>query len=123
MKTKWLVLAAAAACFALAGATARAADDDKISFGKHIRPLLEQHCSQCHEPDNKHAGFDVTNYREFKRGGDSGRAIEPGEPENSLLMDKILGKSQPRMPYKLPPLSDKEIGLFRKWIEQGAHGD
>ena len=123
MKTKWLVLAAAAACFALTGDTARAADSDKISFGKNIRPLLEQHCSQCHEPDNKHAGFDVTNYREFKRGGESGRAITPGEPENSLLMDKILGKSQPRMPSKLAPLSDKEISLFRKWIEQGAHGD
>ena len=123
MKTKWLVLAAAAACFALTGDTARAADSDKISFGKNIRPLLELHCSQCHEPDNKHAGFDVTNYREFKRGGESGRAITPGEPENSLLMDKILGKSQPRMPYKAQPLSDKEITLFRKWIEQGAHGD
>ncbi len=123
MKTKWLVLAAAAACFVLTGAGVHAADSDKISFGKNIRPLLEQHCSQCHEPDNKHAGFDVTNYREFKRGGESGRAITPGEPENSLLMDKILGKSQPRMPYKLSPLSDKEITLFRKWIEQGAHGD
>jgi mono/diheme cytochrome c family protein len=122
MKTTSWVLAAAA-CFALTGVTARAADSSKISFGKDIRPILEQHCSQCHEPDNKHAGFVVTDYREFKRGGDSGRAIEPGEPDNSLLMDKILGKSQPRMPYKLPPLSDKEISLVRKWIEQGAHGD
>ncbi len=121
MKIHGLVLAAAA--FGLAGVTARAADSDKISFGKHIRPILEQHCSQCHEPDNKHSGFVVTNYREFKRGGDSGRAIEPGEPENSLLMDKILGKNQPRMPYKAAPLSDKEIATIRKWIEQGAHGD
>ncbi len=54
------------------------------------------------------------------RGGDSGAAVVPGKPEDSLLITAIgYGDSSFKMPPKYP-LEEDVIADFRKWIEMGA---
>jgi hypothetical protein len=54
-----------------------------------------------------------------REGGDSGPAIVPGRPNESLLLDMVLG-NKPQMPKSGPKLTAGEVALLRKWIEQGA---
>ena len=60
----------------------------------------------------------------IRRGGESGPAIEPGQSNESLLIERVTAgaNSADRMP---PPsegvaLGDHEVGILRAWIDQGA---
>ena len=49
--------------------------------------------------------------------------VAPNDPDNSYLFMKIIGASGiagERMPFGRPPLSDEQIDLVRRWIEDGA---
>ena len=48
------------------------------------------------------------------QGGDSGPAIVPGKPDDSLALELVRSDE---MPQDRPPLSDEEKGLLREWIE------
>jgi hypothetical protein len=68
-----------------------AGEDEGIAyFEKHIRPLLIEHCYECHSESEKIKGGLRLDIRQgWKLGGDSGKAIEPGAPEKSLLLEAI----------------------------------
>ncbi len=101
-----------AAVFVLAipgnwGATARASngeDADGIEFfEKAIRPVLAERCSSCHGARvAKPKGGLVLETREtMLKGGDSGPAIVPGDPESSRLIQAIRYDDESlRMPPK-----------------------
>ncbi len=55
-------------------------------------------------------------------GGESGPAIVPGSSAKSLIIQHATGLRKPRMPLDGDPLTDREIGLLRTWIDQGAEG-
>ena len=110
-----IVMLAVGYCFILLCAT-RA---DGISFREKIQPIIEQHCIECHDADNKQNDFSMMSFRDLMRGGKSGRAVTPGEPDESLLFKKITGEDKPQMPRKRPPLPKETIELIKKWIEQG----
>ena len=50
----------------------------------------------------------------------SGAAVVPGDPGNSLLIQRLEGTIAPRMPQNLPPLSPAEIDVIKQWIQEGA---
>ena len=105
--------------FPLLGVTLRAAAEEPISFERHIRPILKTHCFHCHgEEETKQANLDVRLKRLLEQGGDSGAAIVPGKPEESLLLQRIVAKEMP--PEKKPPVSEAEAALIRQWIAEGA---
>ena len=56
-------------------------------------------------------------------GGQSGLAIEPGKPADSLLVKKLKGQAGARMPAGKPPLADDVIAKIEKWIALGARFD
>jgi hypothetical protein len=90
------------------------------SFEKNIRPLLVQHCYECHSADSdKVKGGLLLDSREaLLLGGDSGPAIVPEKPQDSLLISAVKYQS-----YEMPPngkLSTKEINLLNDWISAGA---
>src|SRR5262245_44236996 len=60
-------------------------------FEKKIRPALVQHCYECHSAGAKKIGGKLLlDHRAgWQKGGESGPAIEPGQPEKSLLMAAI----------------------------------
>ena len=89
-----------------------------VSFEKHIRPLFKVHCLHCHgDGDVREGGLDVRLRRLLIIGGESGAAIVPGKPEESYLIDRLVGGEMPPGDKKL---SAAEIDLVRRWIADGA---
>ena len=92
-------------------------------FEDHIRPLLENRCYKCHsaKATELHANLYLDSRPGWQKGGDSGAAIVPGKPAESLLVQAI-GYAEDAA-TQMPPegkLPDKEIALLTKWIEMGA---
>jgi mono/diheme cytochrome c family protein len=101
----------------------RATGKETISYARDVAPVFAGTCVNCHGEQNPRANFSVANFERFLRGGDGGRAIVPGKPEESLLVRKLKGTAGDRMPLRLPPLSAEVIGKIEKWIAEGAKFD
>src|SRR5947207_1203599 len=82
-----LCLAAAAPTFAAPPPSAEAAE----FFEKRIRPILVDECYKCHSAQaEKLKGKLLLDTREgLLKGGDTGPAVVPGDPERSLLIKAI----------------------------------
>jgi mono/diheme cytochrome c family protein len=90
-------------------------------FEKDILPIFRQHCVKCHAVKPHRAGLNLSSAAGLMAGSDSGPVIVTGSAEKSLLFEKIADRSMPP-PEKKDPLSDKQIALIRKWIDDGAPG-
>ncbi|MDA0657304.1 MAG: PSD1 and planctomycete cytochrome C domain-containing protein [Planctomycetota bacterium] len=113
-----LVMAAVAlssAAMCLAGDTSSQGTE---FFERHIRPLLMEHCIECHGGKTQIKGeFRLTSRASLIEGGESGPAVISGEPVNSLLMEAVRHEG-----LKMPPtrrLEEKQIEHLETWIELG----
>jgi cytochrome c553/mono/diheme cytochrome c family protein len=88
-------------------------------FEKRIRPLIVTHCSECHGEGEAKGGLRLISSEGVRRGGDSGAAIVPGKPDESLLIEAIAHRGDIKMPPK-QKLADAEIADLRRWVEIGA---
>jgi hypothetical protein len=108
-------------CAALPLAAQELNDPAKIEFFEtRIRPVLVQHCYECHAADAKivRGGLQLDSNIATLKGGDSGPSIVPGKPEDSLLISAIKHDSLVMPPKsKLP---DNVIADFETWIRDGA---
>jgi len=90
-------------------------------FEKKIRPLLAEHCYECHAIGKKLKGGLALDSREgWMKGGDSGMTLVPGDPEASLLIKAVRYKDKE---FQMPPkrkLSDAQIADFEQWVKLGA---
>lgn len=102
---------------------------DQVSYNYDIRPILSDKCFNCHGPDanKREAGLRLDIGSEaFKalQEHPSKHAIVPGKPHESELYLRITSKDtalqMPSKFSKLPRLTQHEIDLIKKWIEQGA---
>ena len=99
------------------------ADDAGIEFfEKKIRPLLVAHCSECHAADAKKlgGGLLLDSRNGMRKGGDSGAAIVPGKPDESLLIKAVRYTDDS---LKMPPkgkLPAVAIADLEEWIKRGA---
>lgn len=94
-----------------------------VSFSRDLAPILALKCQGCHHAQKLSMGLDLTSYAQMRKGGkQSGphEIIIPGKPEESRLYEVLLADAEPRMPLKLKPLTEQEISIFKRWIEQGA---
>jgi cytochrome c553 len=101
-----------------AAAAAPAADAEH--FEKRIRPLLLEHCVECHGDKKQKGSLRLDFKGGWEQGGDSGPAITPGKVDESLLWKAV---SYTDRDLKMPPkkkLSDSELAELRTWIEAGA---
>ena len=99
--------------------------DGEEFFEKRIRPILVQRCEGCHSAAaGKSGGGLLLDHREgWSKGGDSGPAIVPGQPDSSLLIHAVRYDADgPRMPpeSKGGKLPAEEIRLLEEWVRQGA---
>jgi len=89
-----------------------------LYFETHVRPLLKAHCWQCHgEEEKPEAGLDLRLVRFMSKGGESGPAIAPGQPDASLIWKRV---SADEMPPGKKKLSAQERSVLREWLAQGA---
>jgi hypothetical protein len=106
--------------FLACGSGLRAADPGIDFFENKIRPVLVENCYKCHSANTKTKGGLALDSRDsVLRGGDTGPAIVPGKPNESLLLNAIKYDGEPKMPPdgKLP---DAVIADIQKWIAMGA---
>ena len=109
---------------ALSAATVVAWAAEPVSFYDDVRPLLQVHCSGCHQPANKMGGLDITAYAGILRGGAKhGSSVAKGSPENSPILSLVTGKLEPRMPMGGQPLPPEAIDLLTRWVREGADDD
>ena len=95
--------------------------DDDIDYVRQIKPLLIEHCADCHNVDLQESGYRVDVGALLVRGGDRGAAVIAGKPNDSLLINALRGISKvPQMPLDQDPLSTQQIDLIAEWIKQGA---
>jgi len=104
---------------------ALAAASSGVDFDREVRPILSDNCFACHGPDEKHrmAGLrlDIKEGIFADRGGHP--VIVPGNAAGSRLYQRIsAADKQHRMPppYSERSLTQAQIDLIRKWIDQGA---
>jgi mono/diheme cytochrome c family protein len=106
--------------------TAFAADTEGIAFfEKHIRPLFIDHCQKCHDgtQNKSKGGLTLDTRAGWEKGGDSGKAIIPGKPDESLLYQVIaFTHAEIQMPPKKDggKLPDEKIAAVKQWIAMGA---
>ncbi len=108
------------ALFAIA--SAHAVPPDQVEFfEKRIRPVLAETCHECHGAEKQKGGLRLDSRPGWQKGGDTGAAIIPGKPAESLLL-KAIRHDDPelKMPAKRPKLDAGAIADFEKWIALGA---
>jgi hypothetical protein len=101
---------------------AGAGDPGAEFFEKKIRPLLVEHCYACHSKDAKkqRGGLLLDTRAGLRKGGETGPAIVPGKPKESLLI-KAVRHLDPEL--KMPrdgKLSEAAIADLEQWIAMGA---
>ncbi len=99
--------------------------EGEVDFARDVLPILSNSCYLCHGPDQeseeaKDAGFRL----DIRDEAIAFEAIVPGDPDASILMDVITSTRSTRvMPppgSHKPRLTEREVDLLRRWIEQGA---
>lgn len=89
-------------------------------FESKIRPLLIEHCTDCHSADAAQAELQLDSLAGMLTGGLSGPAVVPGQAEESLLVAAVSYADEA---LQMPPdekLPDAQIELLKQWIARGA---
>ncbi len=87
-------------------------------FEANIRPLLVNHCLDCHGEDRQ-GGLQLDSRAAMLAGSDSGPSIVPGRPDDSRLIKAVRYQSDPKMPPD-GKLAAEEIAKLETWISMGA---
>lgn len=107
-------------CVSLLASSTATANTDEF-FEKKVRPLLVKRCYACHSGTKHSGGLSLETRSGWQKGGDSGPAIVPRNPESSPLIDAINYRG-----LKMPPpdkggrISDAEIAVLTQWVKSGA---
>ncbi len=99
---------------------------DTISYYKDVRPIFQQQCQGCHQPAQAKGGYVMTSYADLLKETDNNvPGIVPGRPAESELLKQITSQNgeKPAMPRMKEPLTERDVTIIRKWIEQGAKDD
>ncbi|MFM7071246.1 MAG: PSD1 and planctomycete cytochrome C domain-containing protein [Planctomycetota bacterium] len=93
-----------------------------VDYQVDVKPLLSKRCGACHGALQQKNGLRLDTAAAMRVGGESGPAIVPGKPADSLLIQAATGEAGFRMPPAGDgtPLTVAEIGVLRRWIAEGA---
>lgn len=97
---------------------------EKIITQHDVLPIMLLRCTACHGARLKPGGVDLRTPASMRRGGKNGPALLPGDPDNSLMIQRIESEACPprklllKFFVKRPPKS--EVKILRDWIAAGA---
>lgn len=99
--------------------------EEPVDFSRQVLPVLSDRCFSCHGPDEKKRQADLRLDLESsaKNVGENGAAVEPGAPEKSLLVQRILSKNPDELmppPESHKDLTPAQIETLQRWIAEGA---
>lgn len=89
-----------------------------------VIPILLLRCTACHGRQRQEGQLDLRTKASMLRGGKSGPAIVPGQPAESLLLQRIHREEMPPRPRlveaMVKPMEPAEIEKLTKWVAKGA---
>ncbi len=96
--------------------------DDPIDFSTEVLPILQRHCYACHSHQaGSMEGNLALDWRSgWETGGDRGPAIQPGLPNDSLLV-RAIRHTDPDLQMPAEKIPAAEIAILERWIQQGAN--
>lgn len=100
----------------LGGQTQERTGEKREFFEKHVRPVLAQNCFACHT-NSKMADLRLDSREDILKGGKSGPAIVPGDPDKSLLIAAIRDGKMPKDGHLQP----SQIEDLVNWVKDGAY--
>jgi len=112
-------LLAAGLLLGFQGGLAGQSPTDAEAFEKEVRPLLIGRCGKCHGAEKAKAGLRLDSRQALMEGGDTGPALAPGRPGESLLIAAVRHAGD----LKMPPdrkLNDEQIAALERWVGAGA---
>ena len=91
-------------------------------FESKVRPILEEHCFDCHGPDEQKHKLRLDTALGILRGGESGEPLLiRGVSAESHIIERVTSKNAKEiMPPKGERLAAEQVEVLRKWIDQGA---
>jgi hypothetical protein len=115
MKFSLLLPLAAAACLVPRAPGA-------VDFDAEVRPILEDHCVDCHGGEKQESGLRLDTALGLLRGGESGEALLVGgnSAESYLFKRVSTAVAKDAMPPKGKRLSAEQVAVLRRWIDGGA---
>ena len=120
-KTTWYLVALSLLPLAITSCTERT-----VSFSEDVKPILDLHCLECHQPGGKGqlaSGLNMNDYQNLMKGTRNGPMVIAGDPEGSNLLVLMEGRADPSisMPHgDRHPVAKEDIQTIRLWITQGA---
>jgi mono/diheme cytochrome c family protein len=121
MRIGWMVAAALPLVAGVVGEARQAPAAGAASadfFETKIRPVLAANCYDCHT-DQRMGGLRLDSRDALLKGGRSGPAIVPGEPDKSLLITAVRRTGALKMP-KGGVLKPEEVSALVEWVRAGA---
>ncbi len=96
--------------------------DSVVLFSDIIHPIIEEKCIQCHNNENTSGGLNLATIEGYKKGGDGGKILTPGNALKSEIFKRVTLSPKERkfMPPSGEPLSFTQIKLLSHWLDQGA---
>ncbi len=97
-------------------------EQEREFFESKIRPVLIEHCYECHNSAEIAEGELAVDHRQaFLEGGAGGTVMVPGKPDESRLLPVLRHEIEGmEMPQGGPKLDDEVIADFARWIQMGA---
>ena len=119
---RWVIVFLASTCWNSATLAQSPSPEDVQFFESKVRPLLVNRCHDCHSTKAKkvkgHLLLD--NRAAILKGGESGPAVVPGQPDKSLLIQAVRYlKDDVQMPPK-GKLPASEIAVLEEWVRRGV---
>ena len=100
----------------------------KVDFASEVVPFLRKNCFACHNEQKAKGDLNLESPEEMLIGGDSGPALVPGKPMESLVFTTAAHLEEEFMPpnnnkSNASNLNPADLALLRLWIEQGGEGN
>lgn len=91
-----------------------------VSFANDIKPIFDTRCIKCHGVERTKEGLDMQTYENIMAGSRNGPVIEPGNADNSYMVQQIVDGE---MPDRGDPVTPDELQLIIDWVNQGAQNN
>ena len=122
LRMKLRVIGCIGALLLAVGELTPSATGASVDFETQVKPILAEHCFQCHGETKRKGGLRLSNKRDAFLAAESGEsAIQPGKPDESNLIKRLLvTDAKQRMPKETEPLPVEKIGVLTQWVKEGA---
>jgi uncharacterized membrane protein len=97
--------------------------DQALVFRDVVQPIFETKCVGCHNPNKLKGGLELLDERSILKGGKTGKLFVPGQPQVSLLLQRIHLPEEEKK--HMPPtgktqLTAAEMNILYLWIKENA---